>query len=209
MSDPVVPAPITDAEAINVAKQALLEPGTDIDVNQIDVAVRAAGGLVWRRDDAGRVEIAMIHRPSYDDWTFPKGKRDPGETTKECALREVLEETGLVCELGIELTRTAYIDRKGRPKSVRYWTMTVRRLGAVRAGRRGRRGGVGAGPRDPLAAHLRPRPRGARLVPRTDRTTSAPTGSELDLRSQRRRFRRRSPCRSSGHRSGDTQVPYG
>jgi 8-oxo-dGTP diphosphatase len=125
VNEPVVPAPITDAEAINVAKQALLEPGTDIDVNQIDVAVRAAGGLVWRRDDAGRVEIAMIHRPSYDDWTFPKGKRDPGETTKECALREVLEETGLVCELGIELTRTAYIDRKGRPKSVRYWTMTV------------------------------------------------------------------------------------
>jgi 8-oxo-dGTP diphosphatase len=125
VNEPVVPAEITEAEAINVAKQALLEPGTEIDVNQVDVAIRAAGGLVWRRDDAGRVEVAMIHRPNYDDWTFPKGKRDPGETTKECALREVLEETGLVCELGIELARTGYIDRKGRPKSVRYWTMTV------------------------------------------------------------------------------------
>jgi len=82
--------------------------------------LRAAGGLVVRD---GRVLV--VHRPKYDDWTFPKGKLEAGETDEECALREVEEETGFRCALGPELTSTSYIDRKGRPKEVRYWVMTV------------------------------------------------------------------------------------
>jgi 8-oxo-dGTP diphosphatase len=80
--------------------------------------VRAAGGVV-KRD--GR--IAVVHRPRYDDWSLPKGKLDPGETSEQAALREVWEETGLRCELGPELSSTSYHDRKGRSKVVRYWLM--------------------------------------------------------------------------------------
>ena len=87
--------------------------------------VRAAGGVLWRTGDTGVLETALVHRPKYDDWSLPKGKQDPGETDAETALREVEEETGLVCSLGPELTGTSYIDRKGRPKVVRYFVMTV------------------------------------------------------------------------------------
>jgi len=80
--------------------------------------VRAAGGLVLR--DA---EILLVHRPRYDDWTFPKGKAEDGETDEDCALREVLEETGLHCRLGAEAGTTEYVDSKGRPKRVRWWLM--------------------------------------------------------------------------------------
>lgn len=87
--------------------------------------VRAAGGVVWRVGDGGEVEVLLVHRPKYDDWSFPKGKVDPGETDEQCAVREVEEETGLRCTLGHELAGTSYIDRKGRPKAVRYWEMTM------------------------------------------------------------------------------------
>jgi 8-oxo-dGTP diphosphatase len=80
--------------------------------------VKASGGVVTR---AGRV--ALVHRPRYDDWSFPKGKLDPGETWEECALREVHEEIGLRCRLGAELPPTSYRDNKGRAKVVRYWRM--------------------------------------------------------------------------------------
>lgn len=89
----------------------------------VDGVVRAAGGVVWREVDHG-IEVLLVHRPKYDDWTIPKGKLDNGETEEEAALREVEEETGLVCVLGAEVTSTSYIDRKGRPKVVRYWTMS-------------------------------------------------------------------------------------
>ena len=69
--------------------------------------------------------MLLVHRPAYDDWTFPKGKLDPGETEEECALREVEEETGLRCRLGLELGSTTYRDAKGRRKRVRYWLMEV------------------------------------------------------------------------------------
>lgn len=88
-----------------------------------EVDVRAAGGAVRRRGPAGLWEIVLIHRPGYDDWTLPKGKVDPGETLEEAALREVEEETGLVCRLLRPLGQTAYQDRKGRAKVVRYWIM--------------------------------------------------------------------------------------
>ena len=85
--------------------------------------VRAAGGVVWRRDPAGALEVLAVHRPQYDDWTLPKGKLLPGEGDEEAALREVEEETGLRCELGPELPSSAYRDGHGRPKVVRFWAM--------------------------------------------------------------------------------------
>lgn len=86
-------------------------------------AVRAAGGLVSRPTGAGRREVLLVHRPAYDDWSFPKGKAELGESDEACALREVEEETGLRCALGDELGRTSYADAKGRPKTVRYFAM--------------------------------------------------------------------------------------
>ena len=87
--------------------------------------VRAAGGMIVRRDDRGTLEVAVVHRPAREDWTFPKGKVEPGESFEECAKREVLEETGLVCELGTFVGHTEYRDRKDRPKVVAYWVMEV------------------------------------------------------------------------------------
>jgi 8-oxo-dGTP diphosphatase len=86
--------------------------------------VRAAGGVVWREDEEGFVEIVLVHRPAYDDWTLPKGKAHKGERDEAAALREVEEETGLLCRLGADLGTTSYHDSKGRPKVVRYWEMT-------------------------------------------------------------------------------------
>ncbi len=73
----------------------------------------------------GVVEILVVHRPAYDDWSFPKGKLDPGETEADAAIREVEEETGLRCALDRELATTSYRDARGRPKTVRYWLMTA------------------------------------------------------------------------------------
>ena len=84
--------------------------------------VKASGGVVWRRRD-GAVEVVVVHRPRYDDWSLPKGKLDPGEEWEEAALREVQEEVGLRCRLGPELPSVDYADRKGRAKVVRYWLM--------------------------------------------------------------------------------------
>jgi 8-oxo-dGTP diphosphatase len=80
--------------------------------------VRAAGGVVVRDG-----EVVLVHRPAYDDWTFPKGKAEEDETDEDCALREVHEETGLRCRLGDELSPTEYTDSRGRPKRVRWWRM--------------------------------------------------------------------------------------
>jgi 8-oxo-dGTP pyrophosphatase MutT (NUDIX family) len=87
--------------------------------------VLAAGGVVWRRGPDGTVEVVLVHRPRYDDWSLPKGKLDPGETDEQAALREVQEETTLTASLGPELPSTTYLDRSGKHKRVRYWAMTV------------------------------------------------------------------------------------
>ena len=84
--------------------------------------VKAAGGVIWRRGERG-LEVVVVHRSRYDDWSLPKGKLDPGEGWEEAALREVGEEVGLRCRLGDELPPAAYTDHKGRAKVVRYWLM--------------------------------------------------------------------------------------
>jgi 8-oxo-dGTP pyrophosphatase MutT (NUDIX family) len=85
--------------------------------------IEAAGGVVWKVTSKGVVKVLLIHRPRYDDWSFPKGKLDPGETHRHAALREVEEETGLRCRTGDELPEARYPDRKARVKRVRYWSM--------------------------------------------------------------------------------------
>lgn len=93
--------------------------------------IKASGCVVWRLPvdisdpNVGEVEVLVVHRPRYDDWSFPKGKLDPGETDLECAVREVREETGMSGEIGNELEPVQYVDHKGRPKVVRYWTMNI------------------------------------------------------------------------------------
>ena len=86
--------------------------------------VRAAGGVVLRTRDA-TTEVLAVHRPHYDDWSLPKGKLDQGESWEACALREVHEETGVAVALGPQLSEVSYTDRKGRPKTVRWWLMSA------------------------------------------------------------------------------------
>ncbi|MGH2956443.1 MAG: NUDIX hydrolase [Solirubrobacterales bacterium] len=92
-----------------------------------DPEVRAAGGVVLRRDDDGKTRASVIHRPKYGDWSLPKGKLEPGESWREAALREVEEETGMRCHAGRELPAVGYRDREGRRKRVRYWLMEPER----------------------------------------------------------------------------------
>jgi 8-oxo-dGTP pyrophosphatase MutT (NUDIX family) len=86
--------------------------------------VRAAGGVPVR-DGVDGLEVLVVHRPHYDDWSFPKGKCDLGESYEACAVREVEEETGLRCVLEDSLPSTSYHDSKGRPKRVHYWRLRV------------------------------------------------------------------------------------
>ncbi|MDX6312130.1 MAG: 8-oxo-dGTP diphosphatase [Streptomyces sp.] len=83
--------------------------------------VLAAGAVLWRRSPVdGGIELALIHRPRYDDWSFPKGKLKRGEFPATAAIREVKEETGKDCVLGVPLPSSFYV-ASGRPKHVRYW----------------------------------------------------------------------------------------
>jgi 8-oxo-dGTP pyrophosphatase MutT (NUDIX family) len=81
--------------------------------------IEAAGGVVMRDG-----QVALVHRPRYDDWTLPKGKLDPPESFEEAAVREVQEETGLRGRLVRALPPVIY-EVNGRPKIVRYWLMDV------------------------------------------------------------------------------------
>jgi len=95
------------------------------DVSPVSVpagkAVLAAGAVLWRpSSDPAAPEVAIIHRPRYDDWSLPKGKVDPGETEPVTAVREVREETGYASHLGRRLTAVSYPIDQGI-KKVRYW----------------------------------------------------------------------------------------
>ncbi|MFJ1610261.1 NUDIX hydrolase [Streptomyces sp. NPDC088253] len=84
-------------------------------------AVRAAGCVLWRRSPlGGELEICLVHRPKYDDWSHPKGKLKRGEEPLAGALREVREETGYTAVPGAALPTLRY-PVAGRPKEVRYW----------------------------------------------------------------------------------------
>jgi 8-oxo-dGTP diphosphatase len=90
--------------------------------------IPAAGTLPWRRADGG-LEVALVHRPKYDDWSWAKGKLDPGEHPCVAAVRETFEETGLVVRLGPSLPPAEYgvLDATGGPatKQVHYWAAEV------------------------------------------------------------------------------------
>ncbi|MEM7093749.1 MAG: NUDIX hydrolase [Actinomycetota bacterium] len=87
-----------------------------------DSMIQAAGGVVADLS-RGKPRYLLVHRPAYDDWTFPKGKLDPEEKHRDAALREVKEETGLVCQPLAKLSPVQYTTPNGRPKRVKYWLM--------------------------------------------------------------------------------------
>ena len=81
--------------------------------------IPAAGAVLWRQGEQGP-EVALVHRPRYDDWSIPKGKSEPGEHVLITAVREVTEETGIEITLGRRLRTVRYLS-DGRPKQVDYW----------------------------------------------------------------------------------------
>lgn len=83
-------------------------------------AIVAAGAVVWRETRTNGIEVCLVHRPKYDDWSLPKGKRHDSEHLLACAVREVAEETGHHITLGRPLPVQRY-DVDGRPKVVHYW----------------------------------------------------------------------------------------
>ncbi|WP_298560852.1 NUDIX hydrolase [Streptomyces luteogriseus] len=86
-----------------------------------DSTVQAAGCVLWRHSPAtGEPELCLVHRPKYDDWSWPKGKLKRDEAALDGALREVAEETGCRAVPGPELSTLRYT-ANGRPKQVRYW----------------------------------------------------------------------------------------
>ncbi len=82
--------------------------------------IEAAGALVWR-EHAGELQVRLVHRPKYDDWSWPKGKLDPGEAPQTAAAREVAEETGRPIVLGVPLPGLRYLLADGSVKRVHYW----------------------------------------------------------------------------------------
>ena len=90
-----------------------------------DADVQAGGGLVYRKRKGG-VEVLVVHRPHYDDWSFPKGNRNPGEKLRETALREVEEETGYRCRPKGRVGQVRYPVGRNQVKEVSYWAMKIK-----------------------------------------------------------------------------------
>jgi 8-oxo-dGTP diphosphatase len=88
------------------------------------MTIYAAGAVLWREVE-GKLSIAVIHRARYDDWSFPKGKQDPGENLPQTAVREIREETGLKIKLGVRLKIVHYTVGDNIPKEVHYWAARV------------------------------------------------------------------------------------
>jgi 8-oxo-dGTP diphosphatase len=87
--------------------------------------VLAAGTVIWRDRPEGGVEVLLVHSTRHDEWSWPKGKVDPGETLPECAVREAAEETGLTTVLGVPLPSMGYRLADGRDKRVSFWAARV------------------------------------------------------------------------------------
>ena len=99
--------------------------------------MRAAGALVWR-EKSGDLQVLLVHRPRYDDWSFPKGKLESGESLCACAVREVAEETGVQVRLEQPLGTTGYRLDDGTRKEVRYWAARELDRGSPALAARGR-----------------------------------------------------------------------
>ena len=116
--------PAREVSAPGAAGQKVSAPEVSgQDAAEQDIKVVAAGAICWRTRN-GELEVLMIHRPRYNDWSWPKGKLDAGETTPECAVREVQEEVGLSVRLGIPLPAIVYPVASGL-KIVHYWAARV------------------------------------------------------------------------------------
>ncbi|RCW39153.1 8-oxo-dGTP diphosphatase [Halopolyspora algeriensis] len=116
--------PVSELSAPNPACSGRERPENGI------ATVHAAGAVVWRARPGGGTEVAVVHRPRYDDWSLPKGKVDPGETIAHTAFREISEETGLTCVLSRRLPQVTYRiptrDGGRAVKSVDYFSARVR-----------------------------------------------------------------------------------
>ena len=86
--------------------------------------ILAAGAVVWRKSEKEKIEVVIIHRPKYDDWTFPKGKAEISEPLIACAYREVLEETNIETAFGPYLGEVEYLTNDGK-KKVSFWSAKV------------------------------------------------------------------------------------
>lgn len=89
------------------------------------MTVFAAGVVCWR-EQKGRIEVLLVNRAKYNDWSFPKGKQDPGEALAETAVREMLEETGINLRLGRKLSSAQYKLSTGEKKIVEYWASKIK-----------------------------------------------------------------------------------
>ncbi len=94
---------------------------------RVKANILAAGAVLWRRaPGSSAIEVALVHRPKYDDWSLPKGKIDPGETPVVTAVREVAEETGLHSRLSRYLGHVTYpVTGHRKLKRVDYWAASV------------------------------------------------------------------------------------
>ena len=93
--------------------------------DEMTLVIQAAGTIPWRKNEIGEIEVAIVHRPRYNDWSFPKGKLDRGEEIIACAHRETMEETGFDTKLGVFIGDTEYFTPDGL-KKVSYWAAQLK-----------------------------------------------------------------------------------
>ncbi|CAA9299018.1 MAG: Hydrolase MutT1 [uncultured Friedmanniella sp.] len=109
---------------VGVPVKVLERPATTASGKGSAKTILAAGAVVTREHPTRGTEVVLVHRKRYDDWTLPKGKVDAGESLPACAVREVLEETGVAVRLGTPLDQVGYV-QGGAPKRVHWWSASV------------------------------------------------------------------------------------